>query len=67
MPMSPGDLKSLLQAERADSLGGLTSSQLSSDRTKAMDYYYGDMTDDMPSPKGGPVRSQPMWRIPLKG
>jgi hypothetical protein len=50
--MSPTDLKALLQAERADSLGGLLTSQLSADRTKAMNYYYGDMTDDMPAPEG---------------
>lgn len=50
--MSSTALKAMLQAERADSLGGLTSSALSSERTKAMSYYYGDMTEDMPALEG---------------
>jgi hypothetical protein len=50
--MSSADLKSLLQAERSDSLGGAQSSTLTSERSKAMDYYYGDMADDMPSSEG---------------
>src|SRR4051812_17133230 len=52
MPMTDSELKALLQAERSASLGGPLNSDLSTDRAKAMDYYNGDMTADMPAPAG---------------
>lgn len=51
MPMSTQALKALLQAEKADALGTNTASELVKQRTKAMDYYLGDMSEDMPAPK----------------
>ncbi len=50
--MTPTELKALLSAERSASLGGTLASELSSDRSKAMDYYNGDMSTDMPSGEG---------------
>jgi hypothetical protein len=50
--LSDGDLKALLAAERADSLHSSTSSVLSDERTKAMNYFLGDMDDDIPAPAG---------------
>ena len=50
--MSTGDLKALLAAEKADALAATSSSKLSEERSKALDYYMGDMTTDMPSPEG---------------
>ncbi len=50
MPMSTEALKALLQAEKADSLGTDTASELVKQRSKAMEYYLGDMAEDMPAP-----------------
>jgi hypothetical protein len=50
--MSDTTLQTLLAAEKAASLGTLTSSQLTRERAKAMDYYLGDMSEDMPSAEG---------------
>jgi len=50
--MTDSELKALLQAERSASLGGPLNSDLSTDRAKAMDYYNGDMSQDMPSAAG---------------
>lgn len=50
--MSPTELKALLQSERNSSLGGTMTSDLSTDRAKAMDYYNGDMAADMPAADG---------------
>jgi len=50
--MTTAELKSLLAAEKADALSALQSSQLSAERTDAMDYYLGDMSRDMPAPEG---------------
>jgi hypothetical protein len=60
-------LKALLQAERNASLGGTLTSDLSTERAKAIDYYNGDMTDDMPNAEGGPARSRPTCPTPSKG
>lgn len=49
--MSDTELKALLQAERNAALGGSLASDLSSERSKAMDYYNGEMPD-MPSQEG---------------
>lgn len=48
--MSLTDLKAILQAEKSDALSGMNASKLSEDRGKAIDYYLGDMTADMPAP-----------------
>jgi hypothetical protein len=47
--MSTQALKALLQAEKADSLGTDTASQLVKERTQAMEYYLGQM-DDLQAP-----------------
>jgi hypothetical protein len=52
MPMRESDLKVILQAEKTDALSAQTASKLSADRERAMDYYLGDMSDDMPVPEG---------------
>jgi len=49
--MKDSELKALLQAERSASLGGNLTSDLTSERSKALDYYNGEM-DDMPAFEG---------------
>lgn len=46
------DLKVLLESEKTSALAAVTSAQLSEDRARAMDYFLGDMTTDMPVPAG---------------
>ncbi len=50
--MSSGDLKSLLANEKAAALSAMSSSKLSDERSKAMDYYLGDMSRDLPAQDG---------------
>ena len=50
--MSTSTLKAILSAAKADALGSATTSKLTSERARAMDYYLGDMQDDMPSIEG---------------
>jgi hypothetical protein len=50
--MSPAELKSLLAAEKADALSGMSAAKLSAERRDAMDYYFGDMSKDMPAADG---------------
>jgi len=50
--MTTGDLKALLQAEKADALSAMRASKLSDERAKAMDYYNGDMSQDLPAADG---------------
>lgn len=50
--MSNGDLKAILQAERSDALSSMKSSKLTSERENALDYYLGDVSDDLPAPEG---------------
>ena len=50
--MSCADLKALLAAEKADTLSAMSASKLSSERTDAMDYYFGDVSKDMPAADG---------------
>jgi hypothetical protein len=45
-------LRALVAAEHADALAGLAASALSEERSRAMDYYQGDMARDMPSVEG---------------
>jgi hypothetical protein len=49
--MSPGDLRALLAAEKADALSAMSASKLSGERSRALDYYLGDMSRDMPAPE----------------
>lgn len=46
------ELKSVLAAEKANALAALVAAQLSQDRATAMEYYLGDMTQDMPTVDG---------------
>lgn len=46
--LSTSEVQAILKAEKADALGGMNASELSSQRSKAMDYFLGDMTEDMP-------------------
>jgi hypothetical protein len=50
--MSLLELKSILGAEKTDALAALVAAQLSQDRATAMEYYLGDMTQDMPTVDG---------------
>jgi hypothetical protein len=50
--LSTSELKALLQAERSDALAAVQATRLSSDRTKAMQYYNGDVSQDMPAIPG---------------
>lgn len=55
MPLSDGEVQAILKAEKSSALGGFQSSDLVNQRTKAMDYFLGDMSEDLPAP---PDRSQ---------
>jgi hypothetical protein len=46
--MSNSELKAILEAERSDALSAEAASKLSDERSKAMNYYLGDMAADMP-------------------
>jgi hypothetical protein len=50
--MSPGELRALLAAERADALSAMSASKLAEERAAALDYYLGDMSRDLPAPEG---------------
>jgi hypothetical protein len=50
--MSTGTLKAILASEKADALSAMRASKLSDERTKAMDYYMGDVSTDMPAADG---------------
>lgn len=50
--MDNGSLKAMLAAEKSDALSAMRSSKLTDERTKAMDYYLGDMSTDLPVPEG---------------
>lgn len=53
MPKMPKpDLKALLNAERQSALGAVSSSKLVGQRLRALDYYLGDVSSDMPSIEG---------------
>ncbi len=47
--MREDDLKALLQAEKADALSAMDAAKLTEERTRAMDYYNGDVSADMPT------------------
>jgi hypothetical protein len=44
------EIKSMLEAEKADALAGMNASKLSDEREQALEYYMGDMSKDMPVP-----------------
>lgn len=46
---SLSELKAILDAEKSDALASFNASTLSDERSKALDYYRGDMSSDMPS------------------
>ena len=46
---SPREIKAILAAEKADALAADTSSTLSDERAKSLDYYLGDVSADMPA------------------
>ena len=50
--LSTAEVRAILQAEKSDALSGMESSELSSQRSKAMEYYLGSETldGDMPPP-----------------
>lgn len=50
--MALGDLKVLLASEKSSALAAAQAAQLAEERSRAMDYYLGDMTQDMPVPDG---------------
>lgn len=50
--MSLQDLKAMIAAEHADALSGMNASKLSEARSDALDYYNGDMSNDMPAAEG---------------
>ena len=50
--MDNSTLKAMLASERADALAAVAASKLSKERADALDYYMGDMTQDMPAPDG---------------
>lgn len=47
--LTEDELKSLLAAEKADALSSMASSKLSEERERAMNYYNGDVSADMPT------------------
>jgi hypothetical protein len=46
------ELQALLVAEKMDALAAVRASKLSAERTRATDYYMGDMSADMPAQEG---------------
>lgn len=50
--MEYDELQAIVTAAKSDALAAITSMQLSEDRAKAMNYYNGDMNEDMPAQEG---------------
>jgi len=50
--MEYDELQAIVTAAKSDALAAITSMQLSEDRAKAMNYYNGDMNEDMPAAEG---------------
>lgn len=50
--MSNSDLTAILQAEKSDALASVQSSKLTDEREKAIEYYLGDVSTDLPAPEG---------------
>lgn len=47
--LSAAEVKAILDSERSDSLSSQQATKLVEDREKALDYYLGDMSDDLPT------------------
>ena len=47
--MSDMEVRALVEAERNDSLSSFQSSKLQEERARALDYYHGDMSKDLPT------------------
>lgn len=50
--MSVRDVQAMLASEKASALAAVTAAQLMGDRSQAMAYYQGDMSQDMPAQDG---------------
>lgn len=50
--LSMSDLQAMLGAQKADALAAMSAAQLAEDRADAMDYYLGNMDNDMPAQDG---------------
>lgn len=50
--MSMDELQPMLAAQKSDALASMSAANLSADRARAMDYYLGDMSQDMPAMDG---------------
>lgn len=50
--MDKAEIRAIVAAEKAAALGSSTSSDLVTQRTEALDYYLGDMTEHMPTGEG---------------
>src|SRR6478609_2222341 len=50
--LSVAELKPMLAAQRADALAAMSAADLSGERARAMNYYLGDMSQDMPAQEG---------------
>jgi hypothetical protein len=50
--MTLDDLQAMVASEKRDALAAMSSAQLSEDRADAMDYYLGNMDNDMPPQDG---------------
>jgi hypothetical protein len=51
MPLSTSEVQAILKAEKADALSADEASKLSEERARAIDYYMGDVSKDMPAQK----------------
>src|SRR6478609_8184009 len=52
MKMDKSSLRAVLDSERTAALAAATSGKLTIERTKSLDYYMGDIGNDMPAPDG---------------
>ena len=50
--MDVTSVKAMLQAQKADALSANNAAQLTGERERAMKYYLGDMSEDMPAQDG---------------
>jgi hypothetical protein len=50
--MSLSDVQALLNVQQADSLAATNAAELSEERARALDYYLGNMDEDMPPQEG---------------
>jgi hypothetical protein len=50
--LSDQEVRSIIQGEHADALAGLNASTLTEERSRALSYYEGDMSRDMPTVEG---------------